>query len=86
MSLPSNNFSEWTSAERPEIIFYKLPEDMPLMLGWPDAAGENITDKVQYEKLGDIELVGATQGYELYKIEFIQRDANAYVIFNGIGS
>ncbi len=68
----------------PQITFVPLPEPMPLLLGWPDAAGENITDKVKLVLLGDVELLFAARTPARYKLEFTQHDANAYVIFNGI--
>lgn len=84
MGLPDDTLLEWSQDENPSIIFNPLPESIDLLLGWPDATGKDITDKVLYEKLGDIELVGATRGSSLYKIHFRQHQANDYVIFNGI--
>lgn len=84
MALPGGNLTVWTDIENPSIIFHELPEPMPLMLGWPDAVGVEKTSQVEYVVLGDIQLVIAVQGTDTYKIEFVQYDANAYVIYNGI--
>lgn len=83
MALPGGNLTVWTDVTNPSIVFYQLPEEMPLMAGWPDAVGADISGTIQFAVLGDIQLESAIRGAQRYKIEFSQHEANAYVIFNG---
>lgn len=84
MTIPGTQMSLWTKEDKPRIKFNPLPEPLPLLLGWPNAAGQNITSKILWEAVGNIELVGGTRSQTRYRIEFKQHDANAYVIYNGL--